>query len=195
MKITRLKNSNPESADSVSQKDHPIFYAYMNSPIGRILVASQDDHLIRIHFNSGRKSDLLSQLKKEQPETVFVENKNKNQPILNQLSEYFSGTRHRFSIPYRFQGTAFQKSVWEAISRIPYGHTSSYGEIARQIGNPKASRAVGGANKSNHLPIVIPCHRIIGADGSMTGYGGKEGIPLKIKLLDLEKQNQNMMRI
>ncbi len=195
MKITRPRNANTESSDSISRTTHPIFYAYLDSPIGRILVASQDDCLIRIHLNSRRVSGLLSQIKKEYPKEIFIESKNKNQQILNQLAEYFTGTRFYFSIPYRLRGTDFQKRTWEAVAKIPYGQTSSYGEIAHRIGNPKASRAVGGANKANRIPIVIPCHRIIGANGSMTGYGGKEGIPLKVKLLDLEKQKRIRIRI
>ena len=101
-----------------------------------------------------------------------------------QLADYFAGTRDRFDIPLDFRGTAFQKSVWAALLTIPFGETRSYGEIARQIGRPTASRAVGAANGRNPLPIVLPCHRVIGADGSLTGFGG--GLPAKQFLLELE---------
>lgn len=92
--------------------------------------------------------------------------------VIRQLDEYFSGERHTFDLPMRLDGTAFQKIVWEALLEIPYGATWSYGELARRIGNPKASRAVGLANGRNPISILVPCHRVIGADGSLTGYGG-----------------------
>ncbi len=101
-----------------------------------------------------------------------------------QLSEYLEGKRRAFDLPLRLDGSDFQKEVWEAVTRIPYGQTASYGEIALLIGKPKASRAVGAANGANPIPIVIPCHRVIGADGSLTGYGG--GIALKSRFLALE---------
>jgi methylated-DNA-[protein]-cysteine S-methyltransferase len=101
-----------------------------------------------------------------------------------QLAEYLEGKRRAFDLPLRLEGTDFQKEVWEAVSHVPYGQTASYGEIALLIGRPKASRAVGAANGANPIPIVIPCHRVIGADGSLTGYGG--GLPLKSRFLALE---------
>lgn len=102
-----------------------------------------------------------------------------------QLMEYFQGKRKDFSLPLSPVGTKFQKRVWEALQTIPYGQTRSYGEIAAQIGNPKACRAVGGANNKNPIMIFIPCHRVIGADGSLVGFGG--GLPAKRYMLDLEK--------
>jgi len=105
-------------------------------------------------------------------------------PAAIQLQEYFAGKRTRFDLPLAPRGTAFQKAVWAALLRIPFGETASYGELARAIGKPSASRAVGAANGRNPLSIVIPCHRVIGADGSMTGYGGE--ISRKRILLDLE---------
>ena len=101
-----------------------------------------------------------------------------------QLTEYLEGRRRVFELPMRLEGSAFQKDVWEAVSHIPYGQTASYGEIAHVIGKPKASRAVGAANGANPVPIVIPCHRVIGADGSLTGYGG--GLALKSRFLAIE---------
>lgn len=109
-------------------------------------------------------------------------------PLLNQaareLGEYFAGTRKAFTVPLRPEGTAFQTAVWEALLTIPYGETLSYGAVAAKIGKPKASRAVGMANNKNPLPIFIPCHRVIGADGKMVGYGG--GLNIKEALLKLE---------
>lgn len=104
-----------------------------------------------------------------------------------QLSEYFAGTRKEFELPLAPKGTEFQKKVWTELQKIPYGETRSYGEIAASIGNPKACRAIGGANHNNPIMIMIPCHRVIGANGSMTGYGG--GIRVKEYLLELEQKN------
>lgn len=101
-----------------------------------------------------------------------------------QLSEYLEGKRRVFELPLHLEGSEFQKDVWEAVFQIPYGQTASYGEIAHLIGKPKASRAVGAANGANPIPIVIPCHRVIGSDGSLTGYGG--GLALKSRFLALE---------
>ncbi len=101
-----------------------------------------------------------------------------------QLTEYLEGRRRAFDLPLELYGSEFQKEVWRAVERVPYGYTASYGEIASLIGRPKASRAVGAANGANPLPIVIPCHRVIGSDGSLTGYGG--GVALKRRLLALE---------
>lgn len=101
-----------------------------------------------------------------------------------QLRAYFAGERREFDLPLAPEGTPFQLAVWRALRAIPYGRTESYGELARRIGRPNAVRAVGAANGANPLPIVVPCHRVIGADGSLTGYGG--GLPIKQALLELE---------
>ena len=103
-----------------------------------------------------------------------------------QLSEYFAGKRTKFDLPLAPAGTEFQRSVWQALQAIPFGETRSYGDIAARIGNPKACRAVGMANNRNPIVIIIPCHRVIGRDGSLTGYGG--GLDVKQYLLDLEKR-------
>ena len=103
-----------------------------------------------------------------------------------QLGEYFAGDRREFDLPLAPDGTAFQHRVWDALRRIPYAETRSYGDLAKRIGNPTASRAVGAANGRNPLAIVVPCHRVIGADGSLTGYGG--GLPVKAALLALEQR-------
>lgn len=101
-----------------------------------------------------------------------------------QLREYLAGERRVFELPLDPVGTAFQRQVWDALWDIPYGEVTSYGEIARRIGNPKSVRAVGAANGANPIAVILPCHRVIGSDGSLTGYGG--GLPLKRKLLELE---------
>ena len=108
--------------------------------------------------------------------------------VFRELDEYFQGRRKTFDFPCRTQGTAFQEKVWAALREIPYGETRSYRDIAEAIGHPKAYRAVGMANNANPLFIIIPCHRVIGADGSLTGYGG--GLPMKKALLSLEKKHR-----
>ena len=102
----------------------------------------------------------------------------------SQLEEYLERGRRSFDVPLAAQGTPFQRSVWDGLRKVPYGETVSYSELARRIGQPTASRAVGAANGANPLPIIVPCHRAVGADGSMTGFGG--GIAMKRKLLALE---------
>lgn len=108
--------------------------------------------------------------------------------VFQELDEYFQGKRKTFDIPLRTHGTAFQEKVWAALRAIPYGEVRSYKEVAEAIGHPKAYRAVGMANNANPIFIIVPCHRVIGADGSLTGYGG--GLPMKRALLSLEKGNR-----
>ncbi len=109
--------------------------------------------------------------------------------IFQQFQEYLQGTRKQFDVNYQVSGTEFQQSVWKELLQIPYGETRTYKEIAQAIGNQRAARAVGAANKRNPLHIIIPCHRVIGADGNLTGYSG--GIGVKEKLLQLEKKWRN----
>jgi methylated-DNA-[protein]-cysteine S-methyltransferase len=106
---------------------------------------------------------------------------------VKQLREYFAGQRADFDLPLAPEGTEFQRTVWRNLRDIPYGETISYGELAKRVGNPKASRAVGAANGQNPIPIVIPCHRVIGANGKLTGFGG--GLPTKEALLALETKH------
>ena len=153
-------------------------YCYCNSPIGRMLLVGRDGVLEELHFP---KATAQLQIPKE-----WRENMAGFREVLSQLEEYFAGNRQAFDLPLAPRGTAFQEKVWEELCRIPYGATASYGEIALRIGNPKACRAVGMANSKNPIPIIIPCHRIIGKDGSLTGFGG--GLPIKKQLLDLERQ-------
>jgi O-6-methylguanine DNA methyltransferase len=113
-----------------------------------------------------------------------VSHRRKTKRAVRQIQEYFAGTRTRFTLSLDLRGTEFQRSVWEIVSRVPYGEIRSYSDIAREVGKPGGVRAVGSANKHNPLPIIIPCHRIVGAKGAMTGYGG--GIPMKETLLRME---------
>ena len=153
-------------------------YCYeMSSPVGPLLLAGDGSRIKMIHFRAGRHP--------RGPEDGWVADPAPFGALMAQLEEYFEGRRQTFDLPLAPEGTAFQRSVWQALTEIPYGETISYGELARRIGNPQASRAVGLANGANPLPIVVPCHRVIGADGSLTGFGG--GLDIKRKLLALER--------
>jgi methylated-DNA-[protein]-cysteine S-methyltransferase len=151
-------------------------YRYISSPIGELLLAGKSEVLEIIGFPEG-KGRVMPGAGWSEREGVFAEAE-------VQLNEYFEGTRKEFDLELKPSGTPFQLSVLQALQEIPYGSTATYSEIAGRIGRPKAVRAVGTANGRNPLPIVIPCHRVIGADGTLTGFGG--GLPAKQFLLSLE---------
>jgi methylated-DNA-[protein]-cysteine S-methyltransferase len=144
----------------------------MDSPIGELLLAGDEDGLRRVSMS---------------PFAVDAEWTRDDEAFANarqQLEQYFRGDRRDFDLPVQLDGNRFELSVWDALRSIPYGETASYGEIARELGHPDAPRAVGAANGRNPVAIIVPCHRVIGADGSLTGYGG--GLERKRFLLDLE---------
>ena len=152
-------------------------YSYLDTPIGRLLIAGDDDAVRRIDFPKNGKAG--------RPEASWEESaRGAVGAAMRQLREYFAGRRSEFELPLAPEGTEFQRTVWNRLREIPYGETISYGELAKRVGNPKASRAVGAANGQNPIPIVIPCHRVIGANGKLTGFGG--GLPVKEALLALE---------
>jgi O-6-methylguanine DNA methyltransferase len=163
-----------------------LFYIKMNTQIGPLLLTSSDKGLVHIALPHQSGRDRLKEIKHAFPDCTLMEDGGKNREAVRQIEEYFRGVRTTFSLDLDLRGTDFQKKVWKALMKVPYGWTRSYGQIARDIGHPRAFRAVGGACHKNPIPLVIPCHRIIGSDGSMTGFGG--GISLKEKLLDLEKK-------
>lgn len=152
-------------------------YCYYDSPIGRMLLVGTEAELEELYFPNGTAKKTVSQEWTED-ESVFTE-------PLRQLNEYFAGKRQEFNLAIAPQGTPFQQQVWRELCKIPFGETASYQTIAERLGKPKACRAVGMANGKNPLPIIIPCHRIIGKDGSLTGFGG--GLAVKRQLLDLER--------
>jgi methylated-DNA-[protein]-cysteine S-methyltransferase len=156
-----------------------VHYRYVNSPIGEILVAGDDEGLRFIGFPEGKG--------RIEPEADWIRSDRSFADATRQLKEYFAGKRKAFDLELSPSGTRFQLTVLDALQRIPYGETRSYADIARAVGNPRAVRAVGAANGRNPLPIVIPCHRVIGSDGSLTGFGG--GIETKRFLLDLERRH------
>ncbi len=150
----------------------------VDTPIGRLTLVASDDGLSEIHFpneRTGRAADGPA----EPDHPVLVE-------TARQLEEYFAGERTEFDLPLRPAGTPFQLDAWRALTKIPYGKTVSYGEQATRIGHPGRARAIGAANGRNPLPIVVPCHRVIGADGSLVGFGG--GLDVKAWLLDHERR-------
>ena len=152
-------------------------YAYLETPIGTLLIVGDDAAVHRITFPQHSRA--------AQPAPEWEASQ--HGPVgeaMRQLREYFAGKRADFDLPLAPMGTTFQRSVWRQLQEIPYGETISYGELARRVGNPKASRAVGSANGANPLPIVIPCHRVIAGDGTLGGFGG--GLPTKQALLALE---------
>lgn len=162
-----------------------MYYCYLDTPIGELLIAGEDGELHMIGFPEG------SMRREPEPEWIFTE-----KPFgeaISQLSDYFAGKRQQFDLPLHPGGTEFQLRVLDELQRIPYGTTVTYGDIAERIGRPKAVRAVGAANGRNPIPIVIPCHRVIGSDGTMTGFGG--GIPTKKALLRLELENSQFQAI
>lgn len=152
-------------------------YTFMNSPIGNLLLAGDGHRLSRIGFPSGKGAI--------QPKPGWMFDDTAFDDVKAQLQAYFNGTRQEFDLLLDLNGTNFQCDVWQELTRIPFGVTISYGELARRIGRVSASRAVGAANGANPLPIVIPCHRVIGANGSLTGFGG--GLDTKKWLLALER--------
>jgi methylated-DNA-[protein]-cysteine S-methyltransferase len=155
----------------------PMRYRTIESPIGPLLLAADDQGVRFLLFSSGRHT--------AGPKPEWEPDGGSLKGVAAQLTSYFAGKRRAFDIPLAPEGTPFQQQVWRALCDIPYGTTTSYAELARRIGNPKAVRAVGLANGSNPISIIIPCHRVIGSNGSLTGYGG--GLPIKKALLDLER--------
>lgn len=154
-----------------------IRYTHIDSPVGPLLLAADDEGLRLVEFESPKHPAKVGDDWQQGDNAVLAETR-------RQLGEYFAGKRRGFDLPLSPQGTEFQRSVWWKLADIPYGETISYAQLASRVGKPSATRAVGAANGRNPLPIVLPCHRVIGADGSLTGFGG--GLPTKQFLLTLE---------
>ncbi len=155
-------------------------YTYTDSPVGTLLLAGDTDALRLIEFErDGRPSPIRQ---------GWIEDRTPFADVELQLEQYFAGRLKEFELELGPQGTEFQQQVWKRLCEIPYGETISYGELAVRVGNPKASRAVGAANGRNPLSIVIPCHRVIGSTGKLTGFGG--GLEVKKRLLDLERSHR-----
>ena len=176
----RSENSQqkPLKCGSLMDMENTYVYKTMDSPVGELkLIASETGLAAVLWENDDPKRDRLSPQAKGDKNPYLLKAE-------KQLKEYFDGKRTSFELPLDFKGTDFQKSVWQSLLKIPYGETRSYGEIAKQIKRPKASRAVGAANGKNPISIIAACHRVIGASGALTGFAG--GLKAKAFLLDLE---------
>ena len=157
-------------------------YTIFDGPEGPLLLAVDDDgRLVRLHFAHDTRAI----------DADWVEDADALAPIIRQLEEYFAGERTEFDLALAPTGTPFQLEVWDQLCRIPYGETISYGELAKRVDRPGAARAVGAANGQNPIAIVVPCHRVIGADGSLTGFGG--GLPWKRWLLNREQPQGSLL--
>ena len=157
-----------------------MFYSWIeDTPIGRLLIAGSDDAVKFVAFD-----DRISVKRQNPPIEEWEEHDKPFREVTRQLRAYFAGQLQEFDVPLAADGTDFQKRVWNQLTEVPYGETVSYGEIAKAIGQPTASRAVGMANGRNPISIIVPCHRIIGSSGKLVGYGG--GLQRKTTLLQLE---------
>ena len=165
------------------EKMSAVFYTTFESPVGPLLLAGDSNALRLVSFESSKHA--------APPRPDWNQNGAAFAEVIRQLQAYFRGELEEFDVPLAMEGTEFQIRVWNALRTIPYGETISYAQLARRIGNPKAVRAVGLANGSNPLPIIVPCHRVIGSDGSLTGFGG--GLSTKKKLLELENKQMRLL--
>lgn len=157
-----------------------LFHKFVSSPVGKLKLVASDKGLVAILWENDKPSRVpLTASMEHGQQKILVE-------VERQLNQYFAGERQSFSLPLDMKGTSFQKDVWEALLSIPFGETRSYGQLAKQIGRSSASRAVGAANGRNPISIVVPCHRVIGSSGKLTGFAG--GLETKATLLDLEKK-------
>lgn len=178
MKIDR----NLMSFDAVAADDASaalMHYDYLDTPIGPLLLAADEQGLRHIDFNRADQGERIQSRWRRDRRFLGA--------AIEQLEAYFAGDLHDFDVALAARGTGFRKTVWDELVRIPYGETISYGELARRIGAPAASRAVGAANGANPLPVIVPCHRVIGSTGKLTGFGG--GLPIKQWLLDHERRH------
>ena len=160
-----------------------IFYTRIDSPVGKLLLAADTQGLRLVSFESSKRATPVRPQWSED-NAPFAE-------VIRQLRAYFAGELREFDLPLAPEGTEFQLRVWNSLRTIPYGETISYAQLAQKIGNPQAVRAVGLANGSNPIPIIVPCHRVIGSDGSLTGFGG--GLANKQKLLALESRQLSLL--
>lgn len=166
-----------------------VYYSEMESPIGPLTLCATEAGLCLIEFGTfaGSRENLEKWLKVQIGTVILIEDESRLEQAKAQLEAYFAGGLQDFTLPLDMRGTAFQLQVWEALRGIPYGESASYKDIAVRIGNPQAVRAVGGANNRNPVPVIVPCHRVIGAGGTLVGYAG--GLAIKTRLLQLEAEH------
>jgi O-6-methylguanine DNA methyltransferase len=167
--------------------DEMIAWAAVKSRVGTIRVAATSRGLCKVALGQETAADFFGWLERRIGQTPRRPERTGIVALaLDQIAEYLNGTRRQFDLPLDLRGTEFQRRVWSAVAGIPYGQTRTYAQIAQAIGKPLAMRAVGAANGANPLPLVVPCHRVLGSDGSLTGYGG--GLDVKQKLLEMESE-------
>ncbi len=181
--MARRRGGELISGDAAVQKSK-VYCSSFETRIGQIYVASTEKGVCKISIPRGSKKDFIQWLKESFPPEDVVENKSQNKDVIEQLNRYFTGKLAKFTCDIDVNGTPFQLRVWKELSKIPYGVTTSYKHIAKKIGVPQGAQAVGQAVGSNPLPVIIPCHRVTGVDGALTGYAS--GIKTKEFLLRLE---------
>jgi methylated-DNA-[protein]-cysteine S-methyltransferase len=175
--VTWVSNEDKEEAVSLS-------YKMMDSPVGKLKLIASEKGLVAVLWENDKPTRVrLGEMAEDSKQRVLVQTE-------HQLKEYFAGERQTFDLPLDMRGTQFQRDVWEALLAIPFGETRSYGELAKKLGNPTATRAVGAANGRNPISIVVPCHRVIGASGKLTGFAG--GLETKARLLELESTESKL---
>ncbi len=155
-----------------------------NSPIGRFRIASTEAGLAYVELPHSSGRGMRDWMERYVPDRRCVDEIGPNRAAIEQILEYLASERTQFDVPLDLRGTSFQRAVWDALLEIPYGESRSYADVARAVGRPKAQRAVGSANNANPVALIVPCHRVIAADGSLGGYGG--GLELKARLLAME---------
>jgi len=159
-----------------------VYFDYLESPLGELLIVSDGEHVTRLYLPNHKRA--------VRPDASWHQSAAPFAQAREELAEYFAGQRKTFEVSVRGTGTPFQQRVWQELLQIPFGATISYAELARRVGRPNASRAVGNANGRNPISIIVPCHRVIGADGRLTGYAG--GLDNKRRLLDLERGERSL---
>jgi methylated-DNA-[protein]-cysteine S-methyltransferase len=175
---TTASNSHPPLRHA--EEPMPLAYKKIDSPVGKLTLVASDKGLVAILWENDKPNRVrLSELVEEDSHSVLIEAE-------RQLKEHFTGKRKTFSVPLDIRGTSFQRSVWEALLAIPFGETKTYGQLAKQLRNPQATRAVGAANGRNPISIIVPCHRVIGSSGKLTGFAG--GLENKERLLNMEQK-------
>lgn len=160
-----------------------VLHTTIESPVGPLFLAGEERGLRYVSFAASRRA--------QKPRRDWIEDRKPFAEVVRQLQAYFAGKLREFDVPLIFDGTEFQLLVWKSLRTIPYGETLSYGELARRIGRADSVRAVGAANGANPIPIIVPCHRVIGSNGDLTGFGG--GLPIKKKLLALESRQLSFL--
>lgn len=182
----RYRSAFEELAGPMRESTNAVAVTWVASPVGPLMIGAKSDAIVLLEFSSTERLPAqFARLRAQYPEGLVQSDNALIATLRSQLDEYFAGSRREFDVPLYYGGSDFQHQVWSLLRDIPFGETCSYGAIAKRLGDPKAMRAVGAANGLNPIAIVIPCHRVVNANGELGGYGG--GLWRKRKLLDLER--------